>query len=1687
MKSSLRYSILLHSILRIVLVLGLLHVPEVGYAQESTSFQLGVAANQTGVYRDPNNGWLLSYPSDFQAEVLLDNLSSPDDRVIKKRLALYTESGSAFWIDSYSNLDGLDLRTWYGLRVQPLLSSTPSETMIWDAQLNGVSAILAVDNSDNTTTPQIALGAVNGIHAVVITYLVLDSGQSWSDYQMIIESFRWLTDDFRTTEVEHTTQLPSIDENLPQWITVTNCCGINSPGNICVCCTNNTGAQVGNCVWWACHMRRDVPCAGNANTWESCAERAGKSVNQTPAVGALAVWADGYNHIVYVEQVNSDKTQVYISEMSCDSTRACGGNTGYDGVSRRWRSTSGLKFIHGTNSSPPPIAPSCPSSGNVILYKDWNYSCGGEGEGSGYVKRDSTGFQNVPSGFHDRASSIRIASGWSVKLYEHSDRGGGWACRTSSDENFAGDRFHNSVSLNDSISSFEVFRDSRCGEPIPPCPAPSLSEPSHGQVFQNRTVTFRWNSVNCEHNGFTFRVKTTPDMDGGGETVIDTGEGGTSRTVSFDARWDNRDLYWSVRAANAPGGASWSSARHFRISPNQPPTISFNTANGNGDGRITTRDQNWTFQGTAGDPEGQFSRVEFRCNDCDNAGNGQSSSTSTNWSITRNGMSGRNYVYFEAYDDRQGTRSAKTLELNIDLAAPTTSIQINDKSPDGWPTWFNEATQVRLTGRDNGTGRAVADVREVRYRRDGGGEQVQSGSTVNFTESSDGEHTVRYYAVDNVGNVESERSATYRVDRTPPTAINGLQESNGVVSNQWQKNQNKPTFTWNASTDAHSGLGGYQFYFGADANGTAVHFDVAANAARTLTPNNLGVATGTYYLRGRTWDTAANTSPWQTLFVFRYDGTPPPNPGQATHINGPKNDTWQKITAQANFTWTVPVDEGSGIKGYLSYWGTDPNGESANLITSNSLQSATPLCAQGQACTGYLRLRSQDNVGHNAEKWSTTFVLRYDGAPPVADFTVNGGVTQTAQTLMTLDLKATDLGSGLREMRFSSDGTSWTNWERYVDSRVWEIPAISRQSWPIYLQVKDAVGWESAVFSRTIYFDVNVDQPRSDNYRLFNYVQVAGAGAHTSQPTGYQGHSTVGQTHDSPRLASASYSLASGYEAGSRAIPLVVPGHDDFDFINGIFASGVVNGTMQSGQYRLIGVWGEPALPNNRTEIASSNYRLQPGFLAARPSAQGTPTPMATPTPGPTPTPTPTPACEFPRISINDGAVFATGTNVNLNLCAPNVNEMMVSNDGGFAGAVWEPYARSKAWTLTSHSNYVLPRFVYVAFRDAKGQIYATYLDDIILDPTPPDGKVRIGSSLPLDEMVLLSARAAREGSSIFQAQGVTYLWNVEGRLLDEPLPILAASADGSIDLYLSARDQVGNVTAMQVSESGSFGGSWESYSALKPWTPAGGDGIKTVYARFRDEAGNASAPYTATFALDTQPPIGGIALSHPILGPDVVTTTVWLGAEDNLSGVADMRLSTDPTFADAVWRPFAATSTWVYSQNDRSRSALYVQFRDYAGNASEVLNAPLLVDGTPPLVYVEVEEGDTLTRTVRIYSYDELTYPNQMRLTNDPLFLDGVVTQSYSETVIWTFDDRHVVWVQVRDGVGNWSEAWPAYDGYVPTPVTPPNSLFLPSILSSSSPRDAVDIEVEAEANTPTEIDVLSQEWDLFLPAIGD
>jgi hypothetical protein len=81
-------------------------------------------------------------------------------------------------------------------------------------------------------------------------------------------------------------------------------------------------------------------------------------------------------------------------------------------------------------------------------------------------------------------------------------------------------------------------------------------------------------------------------------------------------------------------------------------------------------------------------------------------------------------------------------------------------------------------------------------------------------------------------------------------------------------------------------------------------------------------------------------------------------------------------------------------------------------------------------------------------------------------------------------------------------------------------------------------------------------------------------------------------------------------------------------------------------------------------------------------------------------------------------------------------------------------------------------------------------------------------------------------------------------------------TTNANVTLTLAATDNSGSVAAMRFSNNG--GGnwsSWEDYATSKAWMLLPGNGSKTVFAQFRDAAGNVSPDASDTILLDTNPP----------------------------------------------------------------------------------------------------------------------------------------------------------------------------------------------------------------------------------------
>lgn len=152
------------------------------------------------------------------------------------------------------------------------------------------------------------------------------------------------------------------------------------------------------------------------------------------------------------------------------------------------------------------LSSTCPQSGGVILYWNANYNCDNNQGDDGYRQRTSTGFQNVNDGaFNDKASSVKVPSGWSVRLYEHENGGGGSICYNTDINDFStqGNFPGTNTSINDNVSSMEVYDNANCSNTPAPTPQPG---DWYVEYFSDTTLTNRCSAPNQITSGpFTFQ------------------------------------------------------------------------------------------------------------------------------------------------------------------------------------------------------------------------------------------------------------------------------------------------------------------------------------------------------------------------------------------------------------------------------------------------------------------------------------------------------------------------------------------------------------------------------------------------------------------------------------------------------------------------------------------------------------------------------------------------------------------------------------------------------------------------------------------------------------------------------------------------------------------------------------------------------------------------------------------------------------------------------------------------------------------------------------------------------------------------------------------------------------------------------------------------------------------------------
>ena len=130
----------------------------------------------------------------------------------------------------------------------------------------------------------------------------------------------------------------------------------------------------------------------------------------------------------------------------------------------------------------------------------------------------------------------------------------------------------------------------------------------------------------------------------------------------------------------------------------------------------------------------------------------------------------------------------------------------------------------------------------------------------------------------------------------------------------------------------------------------------------------------------------------------------------------------------------------------------------------------------GQPMTIYVRRGNNDGAGFTAFDNVKLYIDSVynngvgDNTSPVGSISINSGAAHCSSTSVTLTLSTSDSESGVAQMRFSNNNSTWGSWTPYGTSNSWTLSSGSGTK-TVYAQFKDYAGNVSSTALDTIILD----------------------------------------------------------------------------------------------------------------------------------------------------------------------------------------------------------------------------------------------------------------------------------------------------------------------------------------------------------------------------------------------------------------------------------------------------------------------------------------------------------------------------------------------------------------------------------------------------------------------------------------
>lgn len=263
-----------------------------------------------------------------------------------------------------------------------------------------------------------------------------------------------------------------------------------------------------------------------------------------------------------------------------------------------------------------------------------------------------------------------------------------------------------------------------------------------------------------------------------------------------------------------------------------------------------------------------------------------------------------------------------------------------------------------------------------------------------------------------------------------------------------------------------------------------------------------------------------------------------------------------------------------------------------------------------------------------------------------------------------------------------------------------------------------------------------------------------------------------------------------------------------------------------------------------------------------------------------------------------------------------------------------------------------------------------------------------------------------------------------------------AFSLTSAVTVSVPATDPGSGVSLVRLSNSPVTGGdgvltTGTSYSYTSPisWTLPDSEGTNTVYAQWRDAAGNWSGVTTDTIVIDSTAPTGTMEIN----GGAAVTTTLNVNlsltsTDGGGSGTATVLVSNSTDFSGATSIAYAASVPWTLAAGDGTKT-VFLKFVDSLGNTSAPISDTITLDSTGPTPGTVVIDGGAVVHSTSVtLTLGGVAGDATAARAANSADMAGATAVSTSGSVPWTLaagsDGPRTVFVQWADTYGNWSAA---------------------------------------------------------------